>query len=47
VLVYDEPFTLERLVGFGLVWSALLIYTIESIYVRRQRKRLAPLPGQA
>jgi chloramphenicol-sensitive protein RarD len=47
VLVYGEPFTPERLVGFGLVWSALLIYTIESIYVRRQRKRLTPLPGQA
>jgi chloramphenicol-sensitive protein RarD len=47
VLVYDEPFTLERLVGFGLVWSALLIYTIESIHVRRQRKRLTPLSGPA
>jgi chloramphenicol-sensitive protein RarD len=47
VLVYGEPFTPERLVGFGLVWSALLIYTIESIHVRRQRKRLTPLSGPA
>src|SRR5690606_36095396 len=26
ILVYDEPFTLHRLIGFGFVWIALAIF---------------------
>ncbi len=40
VLIYDEPFTAGRLVGFSLIWLGLLVYTIEGMVVRRQRRRL-------
>ena len=36
VLVFDEPFTQARMIGFSLVWVALLIYSIEGIIVRRR-----------
>ena len=35
VLVYAEPFTSTQLVGFGLVWMALALFTIEGMLVRR------------
>ena len=34
VLVYGEPFTQTQWVGFGLVWLALIIYTIEGVKFR-------------
>lgn len=34
VLVYNEPFTLDRLVGFSLIWLALLIFSLEGMLVR-------------
>jgi chloramphenicol-sensitive protein RarD len=34
VLVYDEPFTQSQGVGFGLVWLALIFYTIEGVKFR-------------
>jgi chloramphenicol-sensitive protein RarD len=36
VLVFGEPFTTARLVGFGLIWSALILYSLEGIFVRRR-----------
>lgn len=35
VLVYGEPFTQARMVGFGLVWTALFLYWGEGWWVRR------------
>ena len=29
VLVYDEPFTHERVIGFGIIWLALILYSAE------------------
>ena len=37
VLVYNETFGLTRLIGFGLVWLALVLYTIETVIVNRRR----------
>jgi chloramphenicol-sensitive protein RarD len=37
VLIYDEPMPASRLVGFALVWAALLVLSIDG--VRRQRTR--------
>jgi chloramphenicol-sensitive protein RarD len=37
VLLYKEPFSHVQLVGFGIIWLALLIYTTEGFIVRRQR----------
>ena len=41
VLLYHEPMPAMRWVGFGLVWLALVIFTVESISHRRRRLRLA------
>lgn len=35
VLVYHEPFTRTRLVGFSAVWLALAIYSVEGVRTRR------------
>ncbi len=43
VLVYHEPFTLDRLVGFSLIWLALLVYSAENIWFIRHRPRLQPV----
>lgn len=31
VFIYDEPFTSGQLVGFGIVWIALIIFTFEGL----------------
>lgn len=36
VLVFGEPFTQVRLVGFGIIWIALFIFTLEGYLVRRR-----------
>ena len=35
VLIYHEAFGLDRIVGFGLIWLALILYSIESLIHRR------------
>lgn len=35
VYVYGEPFSPDKLVGFGLIWLALAVYTGESLWRRR------------
>jgi chloramphenicol-sensitive protein RarD len=35
VLVYNEPFTQERLIGFSVIWLALLIYWFEGFAFHR------------
>lgn len=42
VLIYHEPFTLDRLIGFSLIWLALLVYSAENIWFIRHRPRLQP-----
>lgn len=37
-LIYHEPFDATRAVGFGAVWLALAIYTIEGLATRRKSK---------
>lgn len=46
VVVYNEDFTQARLIGFGLVWTSLAIYTIEGYLARRQRQMAAAAPPQ-
>jgi chloramphenicol-sensitive protein RarD len=38
VLIYDEPMPASRLAGFGLVWAALMVLTIDGLRRRRGRK---------
>jgi len=38
VLIYKEPFTTTRLVGFSLVWIALIFFWAEGLFAYRARK---------
>ena len=38
VFVYHEPFPAARLVGFSIIWLALLVYSLESIVFSRKAK---------
>jgi chloramphenicol-sensitive protein RarD len=40
VLIFHEPFGIDRLIGFGLIWLALVLYTIETLIVNRRRAAL-------
>jgi chloramphenicol-sensitive protein RarD len=42
VLVYREPFDLTRLIGFSLIWIALILYTLEGFAMRKRLPSLAP-----
>ena len=35
VFLYHEPFGRTRLIGFSIIWAALLIYTVEGLHHRR------------
>lgn len=35
IFVYHEPFTGQQLIGFGLVWSALILFSIEGVWFAR------------
>jgi chloramphenicol-sensitive protein RarD len=35
VLVYREPFTATKFIGFGIVWAALIIYGVEGLMAYR------------
>lgn len=42
VLIFGEAFTHTQFVGFGLVWAALILFTAENFWARRQAtQRLA------
>ena len=41
VLVYGEPFTPVRLVGFSLIWTALVLFWVEGAVQRRKMKLAA------
>ncbi len=44
VFVYFEPFPKARLVGFCIIWLALLVYSFEGVYYNRKQKvSLAPV----
>jgi chloramphenicol-sensitive protein RarD len=38
VLVYGEPFDHDRLIGFGVVWTALALFAIEGVLARRRTR---------
>ncbi len=40
VLIYREPFTSTSLIGFSLVWAALLIFWVEGAMARRARRAI-------
>jgi len=42
VLLYGEPLTGARLVGFVIIWIALVLYSFENFYARRKSALLLP-----
>lgn len=38
LLIYNEPFPPEKLIGFTIIWVALAVYTAENIFQRVQQK---------
>jgi chloramphenicol-sensitive protein RarD len=45
VLVYREPFTAARLLGFAVIWLALCIYSAEGAFAERRRREAAVSVG--
>jgi chloramphenicol-sensitive protein RarD len=43
VFVYFEPFPKARLVGFSIIWLALLLYSFEGVLFNRKLKASASL----
>jgi chloramphenicol-sensitive protein RarD len=41
VLVYGEPFTHTRLIGFGIVWIALILFGVEGYLASRAQPVMA------
>jgi chloramphenicol-sensitive protein RarD len=41
VFVYHEAFSAERMLGFGLIWFALIVYSLDSLRARRQSRKPA------
>jgi chloramphenicol-sensitive protein RarD len=39
VLVWREPFNQTKLLGYALIWMALLIYSLEGVWVSRAQRR--------
>ncbi|MCX6029168.1 MAG: EamA family transporter RarD [Chloroflexi bacterium] len=43
VLIYGESFTQTRLIGFSVIWVALLLYSIEGLVTRRRLAQAAAM----
>jgi chloramphenicol-sensitive protein RarD len=46
VVVYHEQLTVERLIGFSLIWLALAVYTLEGIVTGRRSTLIATAAGK-
>jgi chloramphenicol-sensitive protein RarD len=38
IFVFNEDFNINKLVGFGFIWLALIIYSLENLYFHKMRK---------
>jgi chloramphenicol-sensitive protein RarD len=43
VFLYGEPLTASRLIGFAFIWTALILYSLENIYMRRRSTLSLPV----
>ena len=41
VLVFREPFSSVEAIAFGLIWTALIVFTTDSVIGERKARRLA------
>lgn len=40
IFIYNEPFPFSRMFGFILIWSALALYVVEAVILRRRQERI-------
>ncbi|WP_369404523.1 hypothetical protein [Salidesulfovibrio brasiliensis] len=43
--IYNEPLTTDTMITFGCIWTALVIYTAESVHRLRRVQRIAKGQG--
>jgi chloramphenicol-sensitive protein RarD len=43
VLLYKEPFTTQKLIGFSIVWIALIVFSVEGLIAHRAQKTIAEI----
>lgn len=46
VLLYDEPFSQDKIITFGLIWLSLLIYSWDGLQQRRRQALTRPASGR-
>jgi chloramphenicol-sensitive protein RarD len=46
VFMFHEAFATERFIGFCIIWSALLLYTLESVHYYKKNVRLRLIRGE-
>ncbi len=46
VLVFHEPFDQTRLIGFMIIWLALVLFSVENLLARRRTPSAAPIPAE-
>ncbi len=46
VFIYKEPFDMAHLIGFGIVWVALIIFGVESFLAKRMPLQVIPELGE-
>lgn len=44
VMVYREPFDTSKLIGFAIIWLALIFFYLESFWTKRHASQLHPSP---
>ncbi|MEH6472171.1 MAG: EamA family transporter RarD [Halopseudomonas sp.] len=47
VWIFNEAFSGPRIVGFSLIWLALVIYSLEGFYSHRKKVKTVPIAGGA
>jgi chloramphenicol-sensitive protein RarD len=40
VLIYKEPFTTTKLIGFSMVWIALIVFWVEGAFAGRAQREI-------
>ena len=43
IIVYDEPFGIDRIITFTCIWIALVIFTLETLYYHRKLSMRGPV----
>ena len=46
VFIYKEPFSHNQLIGFGIVWAALLVFLVENYIANRTPVEPIPEMGE-